>query len=194
MMLFDLAYEWEVGPIVGNARLICGHAVEVAPLDLCSRYDVALELITLLQDRALDLELLQDPALLPFIHKLVEMTNAPEELFDDDLTLQFPVALTALAVHLDGFFDPGPRMALAASRHRAVRKAFRQDKDFSDAKKIGPHAAKYWFLYRPVMSEVCTFAEMFVEERFTFLQIHRMHEMLDVQQFNEIVANEVPAT
>jgi hypothetical protein len=190
-MLFDLTH-WPVGPIVGNRRVICGYDVTVRLLPIRESYDLGLETVTLVQSlkktSADVLSILGDPAVLPFIEKLCDLTDFPQEGFEDDLTAQIPVAMTALSVNLAGFFD-SERMTLEQSRHKAVRKAMKRD-EHEDAGKIGPDVKRYWFLYRPVMAEMCSYDAMLLDNRYSFFDIHRMHELLDVKQFTEIVAND----
>ena len=63
-------------------------------------------------------------------------------------------------------------------------------KDDPETDLIGPNIKKYWFLFRPIMGGLCTYSEMFIEEKFSFYDIHRMHEILDVKSFSETVAME----
>jgi hypothetical protein len=188
-MLFSLS-PWDVGPIIGNTRNVCGHNTTVRLLPMRERYDLGVETVAVgaaIRDSDM-LSVLSNPVLMPFIERLCDLTDYPHDGFEDDLTAQMPVAMTALEVNLAGFF-PDARLALSASHHKAVRKAFKKE-EHGDAAKIGPTVRKYWFLYRPVMADVCTYESMFIDERFSFYDIHQMHELLDVKQFSEMVAND----
>lgn len=193
-MFFNLA-AWQLGPIERNRRNICGHDLAFRLLPIRERFDLGIEMIEaskLLQKLGGDaIAALSDPVIFDLIERLRDLSDAPEELFDADLTAQLPVAATAAEIQLDGFFD-GERMTLAQSTHRAVRKLLAKP-DHADGDKIAPNVKKHWFLYRPVYSEMCTYEAMFVDERFSFFDIHRMHELLDLKQLNEIVAHDSEA-
>lgn len=190
-MLIDLT-AWPCGPIEGNARTICGQRVHFQLLPIRERFDLGSELVTVLKRAANApdaLTLLQDDEILGLIDRLCQQSDAPEALFDADLTAQIPVAMTAAEINLAGYFDE-KRMSLAESTHKAVRRAMKKD-SLPETKKIAPDVEKYWFLWRPVMAEVCSFDAMFIEERYSFADIHRMHEMLDLKTYQEIVASHV---
>lgn len=55
-------------------------------------------------------------------------------------------------------------------------------------KDLAPDISEYWLLWRPVMNNVCSFREMFVDEIFSFEQIFAMHEMLDLRVFDHAYA------
>lgn len=184
-MLFAL-HAWDAGPIEGRRRTISGHVVTFQLLPMRERCDLALELGVLMQ-KGINFE---SEGWLTLARRMIALSDAPDELFDEDLTAQIPVAATALEINLQGYFDQGERLSLGQSTHSAVRKAMRRGEN-DEAARIGPDVHKYWFLWRPVLAEACSYEAMFVDQRFTFTDIHRMHEMLDVKQFNEIVAAEV---
>jgi hypothetical protein len=184
-MLFPLD-SWDVGPITGLRRRICGFDVSFTLLSIRERYDLAFEINKVLKSIKTNngnmLLFLCDPEVLGVVRKLCTGLDC-EELFEADMTAQIPVAVTAAEINLDGFFDE-PRMMLQNTTHSGVRKSMSK-KDHADVPKIGPDVQKYWFLWRPVYSECCTYKEMFVDELFSFYDIHRMHEMLDVKAFGE---------
>ena len=124
------------------------------------------------------------------IDRLVELSDADEDFFDQDPSLQIPVALSSAEYNFDGLFQHTERLYLAQAKHAAVVKALKTDPK-NESRAIGPTVEKEWFLFRPVMQDVCTYAEMFLDERFTFADIHLMHEMLDVRQYGEILANHI---
>lgn len=185
--MFDLS-SWLVGPVVGNTRFIEGHTITVKILPIRERYALGLKFLDVIKTKRDSLLDLFDEGMLKFSETLVALTDAPDALFDEDLTAIFPVGVTVLEVNLDGFFD-GKRMLLSESRHKEVRKALSKP-EHPDTIKIGPDVAEYWFLWRPVFAEVCTYREMFVDEIFSFYDVHRMHEMLDVQQLKEMISLE----
>lgn len=46
----------------------------------------------------------------------------------------------------------------------------------------------YWLIYRPVIEKMCSYRDMFVEEAFTFAQIHDMHALLDLAAYDNAVS------
>ena len=182
---------WECGPIVGKNRTICGQEITFKTLSLKGRYDLAFEMMAALKDisDAELLDVLSNPELRDLVSKLVALSNCPQQLLEDDLTAQIPVAVTAAEINLVGFFEQDERRMLSDAQHPAVRKAMRK-KDDPETDLIGPNIKKYWFLFRPIMGGLCTYSEMFIEEKFSFYDIHRMHEILDVKSFSETVAME----
>ena len=168
---------------------LAGHKISFRKLPIKERYILGIEMGQALGGKQVDFTLLADPQAADMIERLIALSDAPDEVFDDDLNNQFVVAFAA-EHNLEGLFDPSDRMLIHESRHRAIRKAFSKD-EATDAEKIGPTIKQYWFLYRPVMADLCSYEAMFLDERFSFRDIHEMHEMLDVKQFHEIVANHV---
>lgn len=156
-------------------------------LPIRERFDLGIDAAVLLTEGELSLPSLAKPQVRELIDRLIALTDAdPEEDFDD-LGDQFTIAFAALEHNLDGLYSVTPRMSLSDSSHREVRKLLAKG-IHPDSTKIGPSIAKHFFLYRPVMADLCTYEAMFIDERFSFSEIHLMHELLDVKQFSEITA------
>lgn len=184
-MLADLS-RWDCGPIDGRTRVIAGKTITFKYLPLRQRYDLGVELAGALGNKTITADTFLQPKMLDMAFRLVDLSDADED-FLDDLTVQIPLALTALEINVGELFDAPARMQLHGSRHKAVVKILRKE-PHADAAKIAPTIQRYWFLYRPVYADICTYAEMFLDERFSFAEIHLMHELLDLKQFNDIVA------
>jgi hypothetical protein len=186
--LGSLMRQWPHGPFVGNTREICGTVVTFKKLPIRERYELAIRATTALTNVVDDGWLLfVKPEVLPMTRELIALSDANEDLFDDDLSAQAAVAISAIDYYTDGLLPMPDRLLLGDSRHRAVRKAFAKGVH-TDTQKIAPNVNKQYFLWRPVMCEMCSFADMFIDERFSFRDIHDMNEMLDLKQFQEMVA------
>lgn len=166
--------------------------MKIQRLPIRERYDLGMEAALLLTREDLSLMSLADPKVRDLIDRLIALTDADPEADFDQLGDQFTVAFAALEHNLDGLYSITPRMSLSESGHKEVRRLLKKGVH-PDSQKIGPNVAKHFFLYRPVMADVCTYAEMFIDERFSFAEIHLMHEMLDVKQFAEITSLETEA-
>ena len=55
----------------------------------------------------------------------------------------------------------------------------------AEIKALAPDVQEYWFFWRPVVQGICTFSEMWVEEKYTFEEINSMHELLDFKFYAE---------
>lgn len=189
-MIFDTAGIWPQGPITGRSREIAGVGINFRLLPIRERFALGLEFSGTFTKFSKTIESFSNPEFVSMIDRLVALSDADEEFFDDDLTLQLPVALTAAEINFDGLFEFPQRKLLSASTHPAVKKAFKEARR-NEIEQIAPTMKKDWFLFRPVVQDVCTYAEMFIDERFSFRDIHLMHEMLDFKQYSEIVANHI---
>jgi hypothetical protein len=161
--------------------------VIIRRLPIRDRFDLGIDAAALLTQGELSLHSLADPKVRDLIDRLIALTDADPEADFDDLGNQFTVAFTALEHNLDGLYAITSRMSLADSSHREVRKLLAKSVH-PDSAKIGPNIAKHFFLYRPVMADLCSYEAMFIDERFSFAEIHLMHELLDVKQFSEITS------
>lgn len=186
-MLFDIPAQWEVGPIEGTTRRIGPRVVSFKRLALIERFDLGLLFVEKVKDTDLSFDKFLTQEFCSLLDMLVAQSDADDDFFDD-LTLQIPVALTALEINVGSLFAAPARMHVGESRHRAIRKLMRKPAE-PDALKIAPKIQRYWFLYRPVVSNLCSYRDMFIDQVFDFPDIHDMHEMLDLMQFNEITAN-----
>lgn len=184
--MIDLS-RWDCEPTCGTSRVIAGQQINFRQLPILERYDLGLKIAKILVGKDMSITTLTQPEMLELLFELVDLSDASEDFFDD-LSLQIPVGVTAFEINTEGLYTAGTRMPLHDSRHKTIVKLNRKAAD-PDAKKIAPHIEKYWFLYRPVYSDLCSFEAMFLDERFNFAHIHWMHELLDLKQFNEIVAN-----
>jgi hypothetical protein len=52
---------------------------------------------------------------------------------------------------------------------------------------LAPEVHELWLLWRPVIAEVATYEAMFVHQYFSFADIHRLHEMLDLKAYDDAV-------
>ena len=190
-MLFDVSSLWPVEVLDKHTRKIAGHVVTFNMLALRERYRLGLLFADAFKDITLSLNVLSDPALLELFERLIALSDAQEELFETDLTLQLPVAICAADINFAGLFDAETRMLLHEAKHPAVKKLLNRKIAVDDAPKLAPTVQAEWFLWRPVVQEVCSYTDMFVAERFTFGDIHLMHQMLDLKQYSEILANHV---
>lgn len=168
-----------------------GYTVTFKPLPIRERFLLALELGSVFGDAPIGIEVLGDPEKEAFVDRMIAMSDAPEELFDADLSAQIVVAFEAVKHYTEGLFPETKRMSLTESKHPAIKKAL-SGKDEPDARAMAPEVSNLWFLYRPVSQSMCTYREMFIDEIFSFKDIHAMHEILDLQQFNELVAHHQP--
>lgn len=188
--MFKIPALWDAGPVENDSRNIAGHVITFRRLPIRERFAFGLEVASVFSNKELTFESLTSPAVLHVVERLVALSDAAAEVFDEDLTLQIPVALTAADINFFGLFDAPQRLLLSNARHKAVRKLLSKPAP-SEAEQIGPTIKQEWFLFRPVVQEACSYSEMFVDERFTFRDIHLMHEILDFKQYGEIVANQM---
>jgi predicted trehalose synthase len=184
--MIDLS-RWDVGPIDGLRRSIQGRETHFRLLPLVPRFDLIMRTVKVLDGEQVSLSLFTKPEMLELIFELVELSDADED-FLDNLTHQIPLAVTALEINSQGLFEAPQRMAFSKTSQRDVVKLLRKPAH-PDASKIAPTIEKYWFLYRPVYADLCSYEAMFIAETFSFRDISYMHELLDLRQFNDIVAN-----
>ena len=65
----------------------------------------------------------------------------------------------------------------------------RVDGALETRKKIAPDVERNWFWWRPVAKRVVTYKEMFVDHLYDWDDVDEMHQLLDMQGYDEGITN-----